>query len=195
MIDIKDRKLILAFFGKSGAGKDTIAKYFVENFPKTEEIVTYTTRPKRDYEVDGKDYHFITKDEFIDKVAHNKMIEYTTFNDWYYGTAIDSIKDNIINVGVFNIQGIKNFIKANKFLICPVYVTASDKTRLLRSLNREANPDCKEIVRRFHMDENDFENINFNYNILNNEDKLPTDMELAKFWTGLFKRQEEIFII
>ena len=51
---------IIALFGKSGAGKDTIQRWITKNFINTYNIVSHTTRQPRDYEIDGKDYHFVT---------------------------------------------------------------------------------------------------------------------------------------
>ena len=51
----------------------------------------------------------------------------------------------------------------------PVYVQVSDKTRLMRALNREEAPDCYEICRRFLTDEADFQDIDFPYTVFNNE--------------------------
>ena len=50
----------------------------------------------------------------------------------------------------------------------PIYVQATDKTRLIRALKREENPDCAEICRRYMTDEEDFQNIPFEYKVFNN---------------------------
>ena len=61
----------------------------------------------------------------------------------------------------------------NRLNIIPIYIDASNKTRLLRQLNREKEPDCSEICRRFFTDEKDFqeENFDFKYKIYNNEEE------------------------
>ena len=59
-------------------------------------------------------------------------------------------------MGVFNITGIECILEDSRLEVQPVWIHASDKTRLLRSLNREESPDCKEICRRFQADEKDF---------------------------------------
>ena len=96
---------IIALFGPSGSGKDTLAKILAER-KDINEIVSCTTRPMRDYEKDGVDYHFLTNEDFAKKVLDGSMLEATSFRDWFYGTPIDSLKEDKINVGVFNIQGI-----------------------------------------------------------------------------------------
>ena len=149
---------ILALFGKSASGKDTIQKWIVSNYPKiTKGIVSCTTRPPRDGEQEGVDYFFLTDEQFAAKVLDGSMLEATSFREWFYGTALDQLDPDKINVGVFNITGIECILQDSRLDVEPVWVHASDKTRLLRSLNREANPDCAEICRRFLADEKDFD--------------------------------------
>lgn len=148
---------ILALFGKSASGKDTIQKWITTNYPKiTNKIVSCTTRPPRDGEQEGVDYFFLTDEQFAAKVLDGSMLEATSFREWFYGTALDQLDPDKINVGVFNITGIECILQDSRLDVEPVWVHASDKTRLLRSLNREVNPDCAEICRRFQADEKDF---------------------------------------
>ena len=148
---------ILALFGKSASGKDTIQKWITTNQPKiTNKIVSCTTRPPRDGEQEGVDYFFLTDEQFAAKVLDGSMLEATSFREWFYGTALDQLDPDKINVGVFNITGIECILQDSRLDVEPVWVHASDKTRLLRSLNREVNPDCAEICRRFQADEKDF---------------------------------------
>lgn len=57
---------LLAIMGKAGSGKDTILNKIISKklIPNAVPIVSCTTRPKRDYEEDGKDYHFLSREEF-----------------------------------------------------------------------------------------------------------------------------------
>lgn len=152
-----DKIKILALFGKSASGKDTIQNWIVSNFPKlTNKIVSCTTRPPRDGEVDGQAYFFLSDEEFANKVLDGSMLEATSFREWFYGTALDQLNPEKINVGVFNVTGVECILQDSRLEVEPVWIHAADKTRLLRSLNREDNPDCKEICRRFQADEKDF---------------------------------------
>lgn len=150
---------IIALFGKSSAGKDTIQKWLVQHMDNAHEIISCTTRPPRDYENDGIDYHFLSIDKFGEKVLNHTMLEATSFRDWFYGTPIESLDKDKINIGVFNIEGIKCLVEDNRLEVYPVLIDAPDKVRLLRSLNREEKPDCLEICRRFLADEKDFSEI------------------------------------
>lgn len=148
---------IIAICGKSAAGKDTLLQAVIKNNPEVHEIISCTTRPPREGEVNGKNYFFLTEAQFNEKCANNEMLESTEFRAWHYGTAIDGLNPNLINVGVFNPAGIRALIKNDKVDIYVVMVEASNKIRLLRSLNRENSPDVDEIVRRYMTDKKDFE--------------------------------------
>lgn len=160
---------VLALFGKSGAGKDTIQKWLTTNYDMNG-IISCTTRPKRDYEEDGVDYHFLSNEAFAQKVLDLSMLEATCFNDWFYGTPLESLSKDKVNVGVFNIQGIECLLQDSRLNIVPVYIYSHDKVRLLRNLEREKNPNCQEICRRFLTDEKDFSDIDFDYVLFDNSD-------------------------
>ena len=145
---------IIAIMGKSASGKDSLLKALLQEpqFKEAKSIISCTTRPIRN----GTDYHFLTNEQFTNLVLSNRMLEATVFNDWCYGTSIDSLSTSGINIGVFNPEGCEALRQNENITLCLIYVEATDKTRLLRSLNREKNPDCHEIVRRFNADEMDF---------------------------------------
>lgn len=148
---------VIAICGKSASGKDTLLRLLLQLFPWLHKIVNSTTRPQRDYEVNGKDYYFLSLEEFIEQdYIQNKMIETAQFREWYYGTSIEALKLNKINVGVFNPIGLYNLTKRDDIDLYVVYVNATDKERLLRSLMREENPDVDEIIRRYLADKEVF---------------------------------------
>ena len=65
------------------------------------------------------------------------MLEATSFNDWFYGTSIDELKENTINVGVFNIEGVSCLLEDSRLEVLPVYIQCYDRERLYRNLKRE----------------------------------------------------------
>ena len=149
----KNKIQVIACVGKSGAGKD----YCMKQIAKVNGyhiIVSSTTRPKRDYEKEGVDYHFLTEKEF----AAARFLETASFNGWHYGTRYEDLDPDRINIGVFNPTGLKSLAAQEDIDLTIIYVQASDKTRMLRQLNREENPNVHEIVRRFYTDEEDFKN-------------------------------------
>lgn len=149
---------IIAIMGKAGSGKDTLCRALLEEpeFKYAKPIISCTTRPIRDNEKDGVNYHFLTNEEFTNQVLAGDMIEATVFNTWCYGTSVNNLDEECVNIGVFNPEGVELLRDNPNINLAVIYIEANDKTRLLRQLNREKHPDCHEIVRRFSADEDDF---------------------------------------
>ena len=147
---------MIALIGESGSGKDTILKEIIKNdknnilSPK----ISYTTRPKRDYEIDGVDYHFVNRKYFLDNIQD--FFEIVEFNNWYYGSKYIDLSNEKINIGIFDMKGIEEILQDNKIDLIIYYIYANDKIRLIRSLNREENPNINEIIRRYKVDKIDF---------------------------------------
>lgn len=168
---------IIALIGEAGSGKDTILKKLTNSNLAFHEIVSCTTRPPREGEVNGDNYYFISPEEFGCKILANEMLEAAVFNDWCYGTSFDSLRINDINIGVFNPTGIETMNSLKNVDLTVYYVRASDKTRLKRQLDREENPDIDEIIRRYHTDKEDFYDLDFDYIELINEK--PGDIDVC----------------
>ena len=97
------------------------------------EIISCTTRPPRQHEINGVNYNFLSDEEFINKIYDDEMIETSNFNGWLYGTAYDTLKLDKINIGVFNPEGIYSLLRKKEEIDLKVfYINASDKTRMLR---------------------------------------------------------------
>lgn len=89
---MKAGKLII-FSAPSGAGKTTIVKEMLKQFPELEFSITATTRAKRPNEINGVDYYFISPDDFKMKIQTNEFIEWEeVYKDQYYGTLKSELK-------------------------------------------------------------------------------------------------------
>lgn len=119
---------IVALMGEAGSGKDTILHKIMEKYPSYfHEIVSCTTRPPREGEKDGINYHFLSIDEFTRKILNGDMLEATEFNDWHYGTDRESLTIDKINIGVFNPEGIRCLQEDDNIELYVFYVRAADK--------------------------------------------------------------------
>lgn len=81
-----DRRKLIIFTAPSGAGKTTIVHHLLSKYDFLEFSVSATTRKKRDHEIDGKDYYFLSKEDFKEKVENGDFVEWEQYADEYYGT-------------------------------------------------------------------------------------------------------------
>ena len=151
---------ILAIYGMSAAGKDTFLSHLSNNFDLNKILLT-TSRPPREKENDGVNYLFKKKRDIL---RDDNFLWPIDYNNWIYAIAKESIKNDKINVGIFNLYWMKKLFEDNDehFDLMAIEISASDKDRLMRSLRREKNPDCDEICRRFLADKQDFNDVEFN---------------------------------
>lgn len=155
---------IIAIMGQAGAGKDSFVNAIIKGnyLSLAKPIISCTTRPIRENEQDGVNYHYLTNEEFAEQVVNGEMLEATVFNNWCYGTSTKNLDKNAINLGVFNPEGVEILRGYDNIDLIVIYIVADDKVRLLRQLNREEHPDCNEIVRRFGTDKQDFRETRIN---------------------------------
>lgn len=160
MLHMGVKPKILAIYGMSAAGKDTFLNHLSNNFDLNKILLT-TSRPPREKENDGVDYLFKKKKDIL---RDDNFLWPIDYNSWIYAIAKESIKNDKINVGIFNTYWMKKLFEDNDehFDLMVIEVSASDKDRLMRSLRREKNPDCDEICRRFLADKQDFNDVEFN---------------------------------
>lgn len=158
---MSNKYIIIAIMGKAGSGKDTLVENVCKDVPTLHKIISCTTRPPRQGEQDGVNYHFISGEEFGARVLDGRMFEATYFNEWFYGTSTDSLRKDKINIGVFNPEGVETLLHCSNVKVIPIYLVASDKNRLIRQLQREDDPDVYEVIRRFKADNEDFDGIEF----------------------------------
>lgn len=93
-----NRGLLIVISGPSGAGKGTICKALLDKRKDIEVSVSATTRQPRAGEVDGVNYHFLTKEQFVEKVEKDGFLEYAEVYGNYYGTPKSNV-DEILDAG------------------------------------------------------------------------------------------------
>lgn len=138
---------MIILIGPSAGGKTEIAKNLEKNY-QVKKAITYTTRSKRVNEVYGKDYYFVSKEKFKELIKQNFFVEYTFFNDNYYGTSFDEIKCN--RCVVLDPNGAVSFKNKLFNLVYVIYIDASLKTREERMRARLDDED--KIVSRLQND-------------------------------------------
>ncbi len=159
---------IFYLMGKSSSGKDTMFKKLIEDKDlKLGTIVGYTTRPMREGEVEGVEYHFIDEAMLKKLDDEGRIIELRAYNTvygvWKYLTVDDGQidfegEDNYLLIGTLeSYEKVRNYYGKDKLV--PLYIKVDDGVRLQRALDREKkqdNPKYAEMCRRFLADEADF---------------------------------------
>ncbi len=84
--------MLFVISAPSGAGKTTIIKELLKSMPELAFSVSATTRKRRENETDGKDYHFISVEEFSKKISNEEFAEYEEVHGNYYGTLKSEIE-------------------------------------------------------------------------------------------------------
>lgn len=159
----QDKPIIIAICGKSATGKNVLLTWLLSMARATgfsiTPIVSDTTRPPRPFEQDKIDYNFLTDNDFHYKINNGDYLEYSSFNGWFYGTDKTSINSNIINVGIFNLDGMSSLANyQNNFKIICIYLECNLFERLIRSYQREGIFKL-EYLRRAYADYRDFKNV------------------------------------
>ena len=157
---------IYYMMGKSSSGKDTLYKEVLKALPKLKTLVLYTTRPIREGEQEGIEYHFVTDEELERFEKAGKIIEERTYDTVYGAWKYATIEDGQINLAAYDYlvigtlesyAGMKKCYGAENLV--PIYIEVEDGERLSRALSRERQqeqPKYEEMCRRFLADEKDF---------------------------------------
>lgn len=101
------KALVFVLSAPSGGGKTSLCKSAVDFFPDLTHSVSYTTRPPRPGEVDGRDYFFISRQQFQEMIGHDEFLEWAEVFGHFYGTAmaklrsvVESGRDIILDIDV-----------------------------------------------------------------------------------------------
>ncbi len=158
---------IYIVMGKSASGKDTIYKEILEkNALDLKTVVGYTTRPIRQGEKEGVEYHFVDVTQFEKLKTEGKVIEARTYHtilgDWHYFTVADGQID-LASHDYIMLNTLEGYLATRQYYgeekVVPIYIEVEDSLRLERAILREKQqkaPNFAEVCRRFLADEEDF---------------------------------------
>ena len=124
---------MIVIVGPSASGKTEISKILLNDY-KYKKCVTSTTRLKRQNEIADIDYHFLTKEEFKNLIENNLLVEYTIYQNNYYGIQKKDIELN--KVVVVEPGGANILIDEYKDKAFVVYISSSERDRKIRMINR-----------------------------------------------------------
>ena len=149
MQNTQRRGLMFILSSPSGAGKTTISRRMLEVDPALSLSISVTTRPRRSNEIDGRDYHFISKERFNEMQRNNELLEHAQVFDNFYGTPGKYVYDSISNGKdiLFDIdwQGTRQLAQKNRGDLVSVFILPPTLGELERRLRTRAQ-DSDEVV-------------------------------------------------
>ena len=163
---------ILVLSGPSGAGKSTILKEIMDDIGECYFSISTTTRPIRTGEVDGVDYHFVTKEEFQKDIDDDMFLEYANVHGNYYGTSIrpvkKALKDGKLVIFDIDVQG--NTVVTNRLgdITTSVFISPPTLSALKERLEGRETDTQDVINNRLKMAKREIQRISeYDYLILN----------------------------
>jgi guanylate kinase len=119
------KEKVIVFTAPSGAGKTTIVRRLLNEIPELKFSVSATTRPKRESEIDGKDYYFISNDAFRQKIVNDEFLEWEeVYEGLFYGSLKSEVKKNhtkgfitLFDIDVKGAQKIKTYYEDNALVV------------------------------------------------------------------------------
>lgn len=152
MTEVKRRGLMFVLSSPSGAGKTTLSRRLLETEDNLVISVSATTRPPREGEIDGRDYHFVSLEDFGLMINRDELLEHAKVFGNYYGTPSEPV-ESALSEGqdvLFDIdwQGTQQLEKNAQTDLVRVFLLPPSTSELERRLRRRAQDTEEEVVRR-----------------------------------------------
>jgi guanylate kinase len=177
----RSEPLLIVISGPSGAGKDTVVQRMQERGLPFHFVVTATTRPKRPGESHGKDYWFVSKEEFADMIERNELIEYALVYGDYKGIpraqvreALKSGQDVVMRLDVQGAETVRKL--APEALL--IFITTESEDELVRRLQERKTETSDSLRIRIATARKELKRMEaFDYVIVNNDYQLDEAVE------------------
>lgn len=146
--------MLVILSGVSGAGKDTIKKELIKRMDNVISLPSFTSRQPRQGEEEGVQYHFITREEFLEKINNNEFYEYDLHHNNYYGTSRKLMNEKIesgkIIVKDIEVNGTENLIKIleKETKVVPIFLRVEREELKRRLITRGDSLTDEEIELR-----------------------------------------------
>jgi len=165
--------LLIVISGPSGAGKDTVMQRMQERGLPFHFVVTATTRPKRENEVHGRDYFFVTKEEFAHMIDEDELIEHAIVYGDYKGIpkqqvreALDSGKDVVLRIDVQGAETVRK-MAAEALMI---FITTESEAELVQRLETRKTETADSLALRIATARKELNRVEaFDYVIVNRD--------------------------
>lgn len=141
---------LIVFSGPSGAGKDTILNKIMGEKENLKLSVSHTTRSPREGEINGKNYYFVSKQEFIKMAENGEMLEYATYCGNYYGTSAVKVQDELEKgndvILEIEVQGAEQVMKKVPEVLS-IFILPPSLSELKKRLKNRGT-DSEEVINR-----------------------------------------------
>jgi guanylate kinase len=170
---VQPKPLLIVISGPSGAGKDTILQRMKERELPFHFVVTATTRPRRENEIDGRDYFFVSKDEFARMIDEDELIEYAIVYGDYKGIpkqqvrdALSSGKDVIMRIDVQGAETVRKL--APEAML--IFITVDSEEELFNRLRERKTETADALKLRMATARKELQRVgDFDYVVLNRD--------------------------
>lgn len=164
----------------SGSGKSTLTHRLIQELPNLRFSISYTTRPPRGQERDGKDYFFTTIEDFEARVARGEFLEYARVFDNYYGTHKNELDraavENVDLILDIDVQGERQLKEKNPAAVS-IFILPPSRQVLAERLRARAQDSEPVIERRLLAAEEEIRNyLNYDYVLVNREVESSVDI-------------------
>lgn len=176
--------LLIVISGPSGVGKDAVLQRMKERDLSIHFVVTATTRPRRENEVHGKDYFFVSKDEFASMIDKGELIEYALVYKDYKGIpkqqvreALASGKDVVMRVDVQGAATVRKLVPDAVL----IFLTTKNEDELVSRLKERRTEKPEELALRISTARQELKRIDeFDYVVVNREFQLDETVDIIR---------------
>jgi len=174
--------VLLVISGPSGVGKGTLCRALLEEVKDLHISVSMTTRKPRMGEIDGKDYFFVSREEFLERVKRNEFVEWAKVYGHYYGTpwselknALESGRDLVLEIDTQGAMQIKKKFKEGVF----IFILPPSREELRKRIIKRGTENSNSVKKRLENFDEEFKYI-FEYDYVVINDSIPDAVEKIK---------------
>lgn len=174
MNKIKPRGKVIVLVAPSGAGKTTLARRLLKNYPEIKFSTSATTRVPRKGEIDGKDYYFLSEEEFDQKVKNDEFLEWEYYSGNRYGTLLSEV-DKLVESGYFplldiEVKGALNVLEIYGSEAVSIFVEPPSMEVLRQRLRKRGSETADMLKKRLERAELEIAHArHFDYTIVNDD--------------------------
>ena len=192
--------VLMIIAGPAGTGKTTLAARIVAEVSGVEKVITVTTRPSRPGEVDGKDYHFFTEEQFDRSLAQGEFLEWARVHGRFrYGTLRRSVHEKlaaginlVMNVDVQGVRSINEVAKSDPMIrsaLVTVFVKPPSMEELRNRLIGRGHDDEEEIARRLKSAEEEMRSIDIFDEVIVSGSRREDFARVLAIWEAAARRE------